>query len=88
MKKDLKLPVIVEIYTSILKYYFQLGFNEIFYKAFPRMYNTMPADEIDYCLFITNAKLMDMAFSKGSEGSTFGGYPLVCGVGIAALRVF
>ncbi len=39
-------------------------------------------------VFITNAKLMDMIFSKGSEGSTFGGYPLACVAGIAALRVF
>ncbi len=39
-------------------------------------------------VFITNAKLMDMIFSKGSEGSTFGGYPLACVAGTAALKVF
>ncbi len=43
---------------------------------------------IPLSVFITNAKLMDMIFSKGSEGSTFGGYPLACVAGIAALRVF
>ncbi len=39
-------------------------------------------------VFITNAKIMDMVFSKGSEGSTFGGYPLACVAGAAALKVF
>ncbi|MBI9089471.1 MAG: aspartate aminotransferase family protein [Desulfobacterium sp.] len=39
-------------------------------------------------VFITNAWLMDLVFSKGSDGSTFGGYPLACVAGTAALRVF
>jgi len=38
-------------------------------------------------VFITNRKLMDMAFNIGSDGSTFGGYPLACVAGIAALDV-
>jgi ornithine--oxo-acid transaminase len=37
--------------------------------------------------FITNARLMDLAFNIGSDGSTFGGYPLACVAGIAALNV-
>ena len=39
-------------------------------------------------VFITNSKIMDMVFTKGSEGSTFGGYPLACVAGVAALKVF
>ncbi len=39
-------------------------------------------------VFITNAALMDMVFSKGSDGSTFGGYPLACVAGNASLKVF
>jgi ornithine--oxo-acid transaminase len=39
-------------------------------------------------VFITNAKVMDMIFSKGSDGSTFGGYPLACVAGTASLKVF
>lgn len=39
-------------------------------------------------VFITNAWIMDLVFSKGSDGSTFGGYPLACVAGTAALRVF
>ncbi len=42
---------------------------------------------IPLSVFITNAKLMNMAFQKGSDGSTFGGYPLACVCGIAALDV-
>jgi ornithine--oxo-acid transaminase len=37
--------------------------------------------------FVTNARLMDMAFRVGSDGSTFGGYPLACVAGVAALDV-
>ena len=38
-------------------------------------------------VFITNAEIMDMVFSKGSDGSTFGGYPLACVAGVAALEI-
>jgi ornithine--oxo-acid transaminase len=38
-------------------------------------------------VFITNARLMDLAFQIGSDGSTFGGYPLACVAGIAGLDV-
>ncbi|MFZ1685077.1 MAG: ornithine--oxo-acid transaminase [Candidatus Zixiibacteriota bacterium] len=36
---------------------------------------------------VTNAKLMDMVFQPGRDGSTYGGYPLACVVGLAALDV-
>lgn len=38
-------------------------------------------------VLVTNARLMDLAFNVGSDGSTFGGYPLACVAGIAALDV-
>lgn len=38
-------------------------------------------------VMVTNSKLMDMAFSPGSDGSTYGGYPLACVAGNAALDV-
>jgi ornithine--oxo-acid transaminase len=37
--------------------------------------------------FVTNSKMMDLAFKPGSEGSTYGGYPLACISGHAALDV-
>jgi ornithine--oxo-acid transaminase len=36
---------------------------------------------------VTHADLMDLAFQAGSEGSTFGGYPLACVAGLASLEV-
>ena len=39
-------------------------------------------------VFVTNARVMDMIFSPGSDGSTYGGYPLACVAGLAALDVF
>ena len=38
-------------------------------------------------VFITNRQLMDLVFQPGSDGSTFGGYPLACAAGTAALAV-
>lgn len=37
--------------------------------------------------FISNARIMDLVFKPGSDGSTYGGYPLACVAGIAALEV-
>lgn len=42
---------------------------------------------IPLSVFVTNSTLMDMAFQIGSDGSTFGGYPLACVAGLAALEV-
>lgn len=38
-------------------------------------------------VFITNSSIMDMCFQPGQDGSTFGGYPLACVAGNAALDV-
>ena len=54
---NLKLPVIIAIYREILKHYNKQGYQKIIYKAFPRIYNKIPSDEIDYCLFLSEAKL-------------------------------
>jgi len=37
--------------------------------------------------FVTNSQMMDLAFKPGSDGSTFGGYPLACVAGHAAIDV-
>jgi ornithine--oxo-acid transaminase len=37
---------------------------------------------------VTNAELMDAVFTPGSDGSTYGGYPLAMVAGVAALEVF
>lgn len=38
-------------------------------------------------VMVTSRHLMDMVFTPGSDGSTFGGYPFACACGIAALDV-
>ncbi|UCE25975.1 MAG: aminotransferase class III-fold pyridoxal phosphate-dependent enzyme [Candidatus Zixiibacteriota bacterium] len=38
-------------------------------------------------IFVTNTKLMDMAFQPGKDGSTYGGYPLACVACNAAIDV-
>jgi len=38
-------------------------------------------------VMVTNSSLMDLAFKPGSDGSTFGGYPLACAAGLAAIDV-
>ena len=40
---------------------------------------------IPLSIFLTNSKLMDMCFQPGQDGSTYGGYPLACIAGIAAI---
>ena len=41
----------------------------------------------DLDLHLRDAGSTDLAFQKGSDGSTFGGYPLACVAGISALEV-
>ena len=38
-------------------------------------------------VFLTNSKLMDICFQPGQDGSTYGGYPLACVAGTAAIGV-
>ena len=38
-------------------------------------------------VMLTNRHLMDLTFTPGKDGSTFGGYPLACIAGVAALDV-
>ena len=38
-------------------------------------------------VFATNARIMDLVFQAGLDGSTYGGYPLACVAGVAALDV-
>lgn len=42
---------------------------------------------IPLSVFITNSKIMDLVFGAGSDGSTYGGYPLAGVSGVAALDV-
>lgn len=53
----LKLPVQLEIFSAILKFYNEQGIEYINYKSFPRFYNLAQTDEIEYALFLVDAEL-------------------------------
>ncbi len=55
---DAKLPIILDICRSVLDYYFSIGYKKIIYKSFPKHYNLVPSDEIDYALFLLKANLV------------------------------
>ncbi|HAD96819.1 MAG TPA: GNAT family N-acetyltransferase [Cryomorphaceae bacterium] len=57
MKKEAKLPVQMEVFKSVLRYYHEAGVKQLTYKHFPRFYNTFQTDEIEYCLFLAGASL-------------------------------
>lgn len=57
-KKNIKLRPAIIIVASVLKFLHQNGFSKLIYKAIPRMYNTVPADELDWVLFILKAELV------------------------------
>ncbi len=56
-KKDLKLPVQLEIIKTLIQYLNQQGVEKFIYKAFPRFYNELQTDEVEYAMFLLNAKL-------------------------------
>lgn len=56
-KKDLKLPVQLEIIKTIIHYLNQQGVEKLIYKAFPRFYNELQTDEVEYAMFLINAEL-------------------------------
>lgn len=58
MKPESKLPVQLKVYKSILEYYYSRSIITLIYKAFPRFYNKLQTDELEYALFLSDAKLI------------------------------
>ena len=54
---DTKLPLAIDIFCAILTYYHGKNFRSLKLKSFPRIYNLIPSDEIDYCMFLAEAEL-------------------------------
>lgn len=52
-----KASEVLEIFTEIKKYYSDLSFNEIIYKAIPHIFHKYPAEEDLYALFRNDAQL-------------------------------
>jgi hypothetical protein len=58
LRRDVTLIAAVEIVQASLAYLHSQGINTLIYKRLPRFYNTLPDDEIDYALFLLDAKLV------------------------------
>ena len=63
-KKDQKIEVTLTLWDCILKYYKNLGYNEIIYKHFPSFLNDGLIQDTDYAMFLLKATLFrrDTAF--------------------------
>lgn len=67
--KEIKMPVFLNVFKNILKYYHNNGYSTITFKKFPDFYNSLPSNEIDYAFFITDAILIrrDTAIAINQE---------------------
>jgi len=57
LRRDATLTTAVEIAQASLAYLHAKGIDTLVYKRLPRFYSTLPDDEIDYALFLLDAKL-------------------------------
>ncbi|MCL5949943.1 MAG: GNAT family N-acetyltransferase [Candidatus Bathyarchaeota archaeon] len=55
---NIKTPVMLKIFSSLIRHCTDLGIKEIVYKAVPYIYHSVPAEEDLYALFIFNAQLI------------------------------
>ncbi|MCL4430108.1 MAG: GNAT family N-acetyltransferase [Chloroflexi bacterium] len=55
---NIKTPVVLKIFSSLIRYCSNLGVKEIVYKAIPYIYHSVPAQEDLYALYTFNAQLI------------------------------
>lgn len=60
----MKTPLMLSIFQALIAHCKSLGIKEIVYKAVPYIYQSAPADEDLYALFVYNAKLMARSVSS------------------------
>jgi len=58
LRRDATLAAVIEIVEAALAFLQAVGVAELVYKRMPRFYNTLPDDDIDYALFMLEAKLV------------------------------
>ncbi|MEN9447689.1 MAG: hypothetical protein RJA25_979 [Bacteroidota bacterium] len=58
LKREEKLNNTIEVFKAILKFLYDNGFEKIILKDFPKFYNNSPSEEIEYALFLSNAKII------------------------------
>ena len=55
LQKKTKLKEAAAIFSGILQFLYEAGIEKLQIKMLPKIYNILPADEMDYLLFITDA---------------------------------
>lgn len=64
VKPEIKMVEFIEIYFAALKYLSENNFATFYLKLIPRIYATMPSDEIDWLVFISKAALYRRDFTQ------------------------
>ena len=67
MGYELKATEVIEIFDNIKKYYSDLGFKNLIYKAIPSIFHNYPSEEDLYALFRIDAKLIRRDISSVIE---------------------
>jgi hypothetical protein len=57
LKEDITFRAVLEIFTKVLEFLNQNGLKYLDLKPIPRIYNSIPSDELDWALSICRAKL-------------------------------
>ncbi|HET8884826.1 MAG TPA: GNAT family N-acetyltransferase [Salinimicrobium sp.] len=58
LPSEIKLEKTLHIFKSLLEFIASEGFEKIQLKLMPKIYHAIPSDEMDYLLFLTEAKLV------------------------------
>ena len=56
-RRESKLVDVLSSFHAVLEYLDRQGIERLYYKAIPRFYNSLPCDEVDYALFLLDARL-------------------------------
>lgn len=57
-KDQMKLSTVMEVFHSVLLFLNENGIKKMILKTLPSIYHLKPAEEITYCLFVAEAKLI------------------------------
>jgi len=70
LSKNLKMEDTLGVYRALLQYLSENGFSKFVLKTIPAFYTAYPSEEIDYLLFLTQAKLqrVDVSSVIAKEG--------------------
>lgn len=69
LSKKSKLQETTQIFQTVLKHLDSEGIKKLHLKLIPKIYHRLPSDEIDYLLFITEAKLLRTDVSTTIDNS-------------------